>query len=141
MANLTYFIIARSCSNILIGKTYRKSVVLLGVLNTSSVLTWTRKKMDEMQRIENQVWRQMLGAPRFTPVVAMQGEIGASTMKCRNKKSMLKMVKHVKTTENGLLRALADRMVPEGSGGWMKHVGEYMRAVGVCHEELTKIKK
>ena len=96
--------------------------------------------MDEMQRIENQVWRQMLGAPRFTPVVALQGEIGASTMKCRDMKSKLKMVNHMKTTENGLLKAVAERLVREGSGGWIKQVEEYMSAVGVSHEELTKMK-
>ena len=86
MANLAYSIIECSCSKILIGKTYWKSVVLhhRSLLYASSVLTWTRKEMDEMQRIENQVWRQMLGAPRFTPVVALHGEIGASTMKCRD---------------------------------------------------------
>ena len=77
MANLTYSIIAHSCSKIIIEKTYWKSVVLPGVLYALSVLTWTRKEMDEMQPIENQVWRKMLGAPRFTPVVALQGEIGA----------------------------------------------------------------
>ena len=83
----------------------------------------------------------MLEVPRFNPVVALQGEIGASTMKCRDLKSKLKMVKHMKTTENGLQRAVAERMVREGSGGWMKQVGEYMRAVGVSHEKLTKKKK
>ena len=61
-------------------------------------------------------------------------------MKCRDMKSKLKMVKHMKTTENGLLRAVAERMVWEASGGWMKQVEEYMRAVGVSHEELTKRK-
>ena len=138
MANLTYSIITRSCGEILIGKTYWKSVVLPGVLYASSVLTWTRKEIDELQRIENQVWRQVLGGPRFTPVVALQGEIGASTMKCRDTKSKLKMVKHLKTRENGLLMAVAERMVREGSGGWMKQVEEYMHAVGVSHAELTK---
>ena len=55
-----------------------------------------------------------MGGPRFTPVVALQ----ASTMKCRDMKSKLKMEKHVKTTENGLLRAVAERMVDdEASGG------------------------
>ena len=83
----------------------------------------------------------MLGAPRFTPVVALQDEIGASTMKCRDMKSKLKMVKQMNTTENGLLRAVAERMVREGSGGWIKQVEEYMSAVGVSHEELTKMKK
>ena len=51
------------------------------------------------------------------------------------------MVKHMKTTEIGLMRAVAERMVREGSGGWMKKVEEHMRAVGVSHEELTKRKK
>ena len=50
------------------------------------------------------------------------------------------MVKHMKTTENGLLRGVVERMVLEGSGGWMKQLEEYMRAVGVSHEELTKRK-
>ena len=53
MANLTYSIIAHSCSKILIGKTYWKSVVLPGILYASSVLTWIRKEMDEVQHIEN----------------------------------------------------------------------------------------
>ena len=83
----------------------------------------------------------MLGGPRFTLVVALQGEIGASTTKCRDMKSTLKMVKYMKTTENGLLRAVVERMVQEGSGGWMKQVEEYIRALGVSHEELTKMKK
>ena len=141
MANLTYFIIARSCSKLLIGKTYWKRVVLQGVLYAASILTWTRKEIDELQRIENQVWRQIFGGPRFTPVVSLQGEIGASTMKCRDMKSKLKMVKHLKTTENGLLTAVAETMVREGSGGWMKQVEEYMCAVGASHEELTRMKK
>ena len=60
-------------------------------------------------------------------------------------KNKLKMVKHMKTAENGLLRAVAETMMGEGSGGWMKQVGEYMRAVGVSigviYEELTRMKK
>ena len=47
----------------------------------------------------------------------------------------------MKNTENGLLRAVAERMVQEGSGGWLKQVEEYMHAVGVGHAELTTIKK
>ena len=45
-------------------------------------------------------------------------------MKCRDMKSKLKMVKHMNTTENGLLRAVAERTVWERSGGWMKQMEE-----------------
>ena len=100
-----------------------------------------RKEMDELQRIENQAWRHVLGGPSFTLVVAMQEEIGASTVKCRDIKNKLKMVKHVKNTKNRLLRAVVERMVQEGSGGWIKQVEECMCAVEVGHAELTAIKK
>ena len=45
-------------------------------------------------------------------------------VKCRDMKSKLKMVKNTNTTENGLLRAVAERKVWEGSGGWMKQMEE-----------------
>ena len=32
----------------------------------------------------------------------------------------LKVVKNMKNTENGLLKAVVERMVQEGSGGWIK---------------------
>ena len=63
------------------------------------------------------------------PVVALQVEIGASTVKCKDMMNKLKMVKHMKNTENGLLKAVVERMVLEGSGGWIKQVEEYMHAV------------
>ena len=48
-------------------------------------------------------------------------------------KNKLKMVKHIKNTENELMKAVVERMVREGSGGWVKQVEEYMHAVGGLH--------
>ena len=56
-------------------------------------------------------------------------------------KNKPKMVKHMKNTENGLLTAVAERIVQEESGGLLKQVEEYMHAVGVGHAELTPTKK
>ena len=52
IANLTYSIIAHSCSKIMIGKTDWKSVVSPGVLYASSVLTWTHTST-----VPDVVWR------------------------------------------------------------------------------------
>ena len=82
-----------------------------------------------------------MGGPRFTPVVALQGEIGASPMKCRDMKNKLKMVNHLKNTENSLLKAVAERMVETRNGGWIKQVEEYMNAIGTSYAELTKMKE
>lgn len=42
-----------------------------------------KTEINELQRIENGVYRQILGAAGYTQVVALRGEIGASSMKNR----------------------------------------------------------
>ena len=52
MTNLTYSVIARSCNKMLLGKTYWKSVVLPNILYASSVVTWTKKELEDLQRTD-----------------------------------------------------------------------------------------
>ena len=60
-ANLTFSIIARSCNKMVIGKTYWKSVVQPRVLSATAVMVWMGGEVEQMQRVENRVWRQILG--------------------------------------------------------------------------------
>lgn len=41
--------------------------------------------------------------------MALQGEIGTSTEKCRDIKNELILVNHLKNTKNGLLKAVLER--------------------------------
>ena len=74
MANLTFSVISRSCDKLLIGKTYWKSVVQPRVLSAVAVVVWTKEERKQLQRVENMVWRQILGAPIYTLVAALQGD-------------------------------------------------------------------
>ena len=67
------------------------------VLSAAAVVVWTREKVKQMQRAENRVWRQILG----TPVVALQGEIGASTVEGRDMKIKLTFAQYMLRTKNG----------------------------------------
>ena len=62
----------------MIGKVYWKSVVLPSVLSASEVAVWKASERRRLQRIENGVWRKVLGAPGYAPVCTLQGEIGLS---------------------------------------------------------------
>ena len=62
-------------------------------------------------------------------------------VKGRDMKNKLKIVKHLKNTENGRLRAMVERMVKERTGGWIKQVEEYTHTVETGYAELTKMKK
>ncbi len=43
----------------------------------------TETEIQQLQRIENGVYRQILGAPKYAPTCTLRGEIGASLMKRR----------------------------------------------------------
>jgi len=83
LANVTYSVVGRCCSKILIGKTFWKSIVLPTVLYGTSVIDMTKKEIEELQRVENGVYRQILGAAGYTQAAALRGEIGAKSMKAR----------------------------------------------------------
>ena len=72
MANLTFSVISKSCDKLLIGKTYWKSVVQPRVLSAAAVVVWTKEERKLLQRVMIRVWRQILGAPVYTPVAALQ---------------------------------------------------------------------
>ena len=80
MANLTVSVISRSCDKLLIEKTYWKSMVQPGMLSAAAVVVWTKEERKQFARVENMVWRQIMGAPVYTPVAALQGVIGASSV-------------------------------------------------------------
>ena len=83
LANMTYSVIARSCHKITIGKAYWKSVCLPSILYGASILNFTENEINKLQTIENGVYRQILGAPKYAQTCTLRGEVGASSMKAR----------------------------------------------------------
>ena len=135
-------VVYRSCDWLLIGKTYWKSVVQPRVLSASSVVVWSRQEKAKLQVVENRVWRQILGAPMYTPVAALQGEIGASTVEGRDRKIKLGFGLYMFKTGNGLLRAIFRRMCEEiRPGRWMRQLREYMGELGIGFDRLKTMTK
>jgi len=131
MANVTYSVVGKACDRLTIGKTFWKNVVLPSVLTSSAVVVWKRKEIDRLQKIENGVWRKIFRAPSYTPVAALQGEVGCSTVIGRDAKTKLKFIKFLQECKNGLLRKIWHRMKGnERAKNWVGCVGGYLRMVG-----------
>ena len=62
MAHMTFSVVYSSCNRVLIEKTYCKSVVQPMIVNASSVVVWNGEEKKKLQRVENRVLRQILGA-------------------------------------------------------------------------------
>ena len=141
MSNLTYSVVARACDRVLIGKTYWKSVVLPSVLSSGQVMVWKRSERDRLQRIENGVWRKVFAAPSYTPVAALQGEIGCSSVYARDMKEKLKFVKYVMGCESRVVRVVFQQMRDTvRPGAWMRLVNGYMSELGLNCERLRDMK-
>ena len=79
MANMTYTVISQNVNKILIGKTYWKSVVLSSILHRTNVIQFTQTELQELQIIENSVYRYIGSSYPALPYMGHQ-----DTPKCQH---------------------------------------------------------
>jgi hypothetical protein len=139
MSNLTYSVIVRSCNKLLIGKTYWKSVVLPSLLFASSVVVWNKGELEQLQKVENSVWRHILGAPGYAPKAAMRGDIGASCMVTRDMKVKLKYLQGIMVGSCEMKRRVIIDMFHQQKDQLARTIGLYMEALG--YEGLQDVVK
>lgn len=141
LANTTYSVIAKSCNKLMIGKTYWKSLALPSFLYGSSLINMTEKEIENLQVIENKVYRHILGAPGYTAVATLRGEIGASSMKSRIIKDRIFYVKGILDGKNDLLKEILNQMLECKDSKWMKTTQKYMEEVNLKMEDLKRKKR
>ena len=105
MANITYSVIEKSCDKLLIG-IFWKSIALPSLLYGTNVINLTDYNITELQKIENSVYRCILGAAHYNPNVALRGEIGASLMRKRVMNGRINYVKGIQRNRNELLESI-----------------------------------
>ena len=109
--------------------------------NCSGVIGWNEIDLERMQRCENAVWRCVLGAPSYAPVVTLQGEVGSSCMRARDMKAKLSYEWHVRNGENELVRRIYDDLSEWNKSKWIKKVREYREKIGLSVDELDGMSK
>lgn len=143
MANLTYPIIAQCCNKILIGKTYWKCIVLPSILHASSIMTYTKTEIDKLQTIENTVYRQMLGAPKYAQVTTLRVEVGATSMTARIMQGQLRQYLQSSMEEdgNGIVQKIIQVMRDEKRDNWILKTNNYLHTLGINYTQLKNIKR
>ena len=93
-----------------------------------------------MQRVENRVRRQIQEAPVYTPVAALQGEIGASSVDGRYMKMKLKFANYMANTENGQLAAIFKKLTIEARPKiWVRQLREYLGELGLDFSDVGRM--
>ena len=80
-----------------------------------------KKEMDELQKLENQMWRQILGAPFHAPIATLRGEIGSSTVEGRDIKNKLEYLIYIFNAGSDLIKQIIFEMIEnQKKFKWMK---------------------
>ena len=105
-----------------------------------SVVTWNRRDLEELQRVENRVWRCILGAPGFTAIGALRGDIGVLSVGNRDMKVKLAYARFVmERNSSALVKRILEDMYSKGTDKWVKLLRVYMEKVGILDlDDLTR---
>lgn len=142
MANLTYAIIAQCCNKIQIGKVFWKNIVLPSVLFCSNIINFTKVEIATLQRIENSVFRQILGAPKYAQEATLRGEVGASKMETRILTGQIEYLQYIlKDDGNSLVRRIGQEMIAEKKDKWIRDTEKYLKEVKMEYNMLQNISK
>ena len=136
MANITYSVIEKSCNKLLIGKTFWKSIALPSLLYGTNIINLTEDNIRELQKIENSVYRCILGAAHYNPNVALRGEIGASLMRKRVINGRISYVKGIQRNRNELLESILWIIQTEQETKWIKTTRKYMKDVNISFNDI-----
>merc|ERR1712121_584200 len=83
IAKNTYAVIEKCCNKIVIGKTFWKGVALPSILMGNQAANSSQTQINQLQTIENGVYRKILGGAHYTVLETIRGDIGASLMESR----------------------------------------------------------
>ena len=131
--------IRKSCDKVTVGKAIWKLMALPSILFGRAVITTSKTNIDKIQRVENKVWRYLLGIGGYSTVEALRGEIGASMVKSRVMETMLLyMVDTLASGFTDIKNMMIDTITKE-RGKWYSTINEYRQELKITWEQLEKI--
>ena len=106
-----------------------------------TVVTTSETNITKLQRIENRIWRFLLGIGGYSTVEALRGEIGASMVKSRIMETSLGYILDVLNGEFEELKKMMLDSIEEKRGKWYYHVNRYRLELDISWENLFKLDK
>ena len=97
---------------------------LPSILFGRGVVTTSRSSIEKVQRIENKVWRYLLGIGGYSSIEALRGEIGASMIKSRIIETVLLFLVDTMNGEFSNVKTMMTDTLEKGRGKWYNTVDE-----------------
>ena len=109
--------------------------------NGRGVMVWKVGEMEKLQKIENTVWRQILGAPSCAALEAVRGDVGYSTVIERDMKAKLIYLNYIMNNSSSLLHKVMILKRENISNQWMKTINRYLGQLRMSWNTLGESNK
>ena len=131
--------IKKSFDKVIIGKAIWKMMSLPGILFGRAVIATSKTAIERLQRIENKVWRYLLGIGGYSTVEALRGEIGASLIKSRIMETMLLFIVDTLASDFNNIKELMNDSIEKKKGKWFNTVDEYRQELELSWDRMMEI--
>ena len=131
--------IKKSCDKVIVGKAIWKLMSLPSILFGRAVITTSKTNIEKIQRIENKVWRYLLGIGGYSTVETLRGEIGASMIKSRVMETMLLFLVDTLASEFTNIKNMMTDSLVRGKGKWFNAIDEYRQELNLSWDQLKNI--
>ena len=81
--------VRKSADKVQVGKAIWKMISIPAILFGRAVVPTCKTRIEDLQKLENRVWRYLLDIGGYSTVAALRGEIGASLVKSRVMETVL----------------------------------------------------
>ena len=110
-----------------------------GILFGRSVVVTPKSYIEKIQRIENKVWRYLLGIGGYSTVESLRGEIGSSMMLTRIMETMLLFVIDTLSSKFENMKRYMNDTIERGRGQWINTVNDYRTKLGITWDDLREM--
>ena len=125
-----------SCDVVLVGKAIWKTMAIPQALYGRAVIPTSETDIIKLQRIENRVWRLLLGIGGYSTVESLRGEIGASSVRARIMESMLAYIISVNKSKFENIKDMMHDAIRRKKGKWYRAVNRYRMDLGLSWNDL-----
>ena len=131
--------IKKSFDKVIVGKAIWKLMMVPGLLFGKAVVVTAKTTIEKIQRIENRVWKYLLGLGGYTTVESLRGEIGASMMISRIMETMLLYVIDTLSSNFENLKMYMNDGIEKGKGQWINTINDYRMKLDMSWDDLRNI--
>ena len=133
--------VKKSFDKVVVGKAICKLMMVPGLLFGKAVVVIAKTTIEKIQRIENRVWKYLLGLGGYTTVESLRGEIGASMMLTGIMETMLLYVIDTLSSSFENLKMYMNDEIEKGRGQWIKAINDYREKLEMSWDDLRNIDK